>query len=42
MNVYFVRLKNLYDSGRATESTIKAAFNRGWLSSDEYKAIIKK
>ena len=39
--IYYDRLKDLYIAGRATEVTITAALNRGWLTQAEYVDILK-
>lgn len=38
--IYYNRLKSLYLEGRATEATLKAALERGWLTEEEYKDIL--
>ena len=38
--IYHNRLKSLYLAGRATEATLKAALERGWLTEAEYKDIL--
>ena len=39
-NVIYKRLKALWDAGRATETTIKNAVNRGWITQDEANEIM--
>ena len=39
-NVIYKRLKVLWDAGRATETTIKNAVDRGWITQDEANEIM--
>lgn len=39
MSTWYTMLKRMYDEGKATKTTLKAAVKRGWITEDEYKDI---
>ncbi|MDO5391047.1 MAG: XkdX family protein [Eubacteriales bacterium] len=38
-NLWYVKLRKLYKSGRATEKTLTNAVNLGWISEEEMRSI---
>lgn len=40
MNIRYQSLKRLWDAGRATENTIQAAVDKGWITQDEANEIM--
>lgn len=39
-NVWYVKLKKLYEAKRATEKTLANAVNLGWLTEEEMRRIL--
>lgn len=40
MSIRYQSLKRLWDAGRATENTIQAAVDKGWITQDEANDIM--
>lgn len=41
-SIKYESLKRLWDAGRATENTIQAAVDRGWITDEEANEIMTK
>ena len=39
MSTWYRTLKRMYEDGKATKATLKAAVKRGWITEAEYKDI---